>query len=161
MIEIEFRRFHGQDYVEEGYNLYVVKNGLNNVLYVGISTISIWERWFGWNGHILWTDNIIQGTSVVGQKIADNLPESLNWKIQLWTLEDCVIYCSDLLPPNRGILDVKLIEPYMIQKLSPILNATYNLSPGRDTTLKSRKEKEREKLLDEAYRELFEKRGRK
>jgi hypothetical protein len=159
MIEIKFKRFHDQDYVEEGYELYVVKNGLNDVLYVGTSTLSIWERWFGWHGHILWTDAIIQGTSPVGQNMVDHLPESLNWKIQLWTLEDCMNYCSYILPPNMSMLDIKLIEPYMIQKLSPILNMTYNLSPGRDTTPKSKKEKAREKLLDEAYRKLFEKKG--
>ena len=59
MIEIDFESFHNQDYAEEGYSLYVIKNGLGNVLYVGISHLSIWERWFGWNGHILWVDHIV------------------------------------------------------------------------------------------------------
>jgi hypothetical protein len=45
----------------------------------------------------------------------------------------------------------------MIQKLSPILNGTYNLRPGKDTTPKSKKEIEREKDLDRIYDEIFNK----
>jgi hypothetical protein len=45
----------------------------------------------------------------------------------------------------------------MIQKLSPILNATYNLRPGRDTTPQSQREIEREKYLDAMYDEIFRK----
>jgi len=47
---------------------------------------------------------------------------------------------------------------YDIQKLSPILNGTYNLRPGKDTTPNSKKEIDREKYLDQIYREIFEKR---
>jgi hypothetical protein len=53
--------------------------------------------------------------------------------------------------------DIKFIEPFMIQKLSPILNGTYNLRPGMDTTPKSKQEIEREKYIDKIYREIFEK----
>jgi len=49
------------------------------------------------------------------------------------------------------------VEPYMIKKPSPILNVNYNLSPGSDTTPKSKKEIEREKYLDKMYREIFDK----
>jgi hypothetical protein len=45
----------------------------------------------------------------------------------------------------------------MIRKLSPALNVTYNLNPGKDTTLKSQKEKEREQQADKLYREIFDK----
>jgi hypothetical protein len=155
MIEINFEIFRNQDYVEEGYSLYAMKNGLGDVLYVGISHLSIWERWFGWSGHILWVDNVIEGHSPVGEKIVDHLPNTLKWKIQLWTLEDCVAFCGAILPTTR-IPNIDFIEPYMIQKLSPILNGSYNLRPGKDTTPKSKKEIEREKLLDEAYKKIFE-----
>jgi hypothetical protein len=47
MIEIDFEKFHNHDYREKGYDLYVMKNGLGDPLYVGISTRSIWELWFG------------------------------------------------------------------------------------------------------------------
>ncbi|RPJ25814.1 MAG: hypothetical protein EHM33_13445 [Chloroflexi bacterium] len=156
MIEIDFERFHNQDYIEEGYDLYVMKNGLGDVLYVGISKQSIWDRWFGWSGHILWLDHVIEGSSAVGQKIVDHLPDALKWKIQLWTLEDCVNFCRDILPATR-IPNISFIEPYMIQKLSPILNGSYNLHPGKDTTPRSKQEIEREKILDDMYKKIFEK----
>jgi hypothetical protein len=158
MIEIEFESFHNQDFVEEGYALYVMKNGLGDALYVGISQQSIWTRWFAWNGHILWSANAIEGNSAVGRKIVDHLPESLRWKIQLWTLEDCVAFCRDVLP-SSNIPSIDFIEPYMIQKLSPILNGSYNLQPGKDTTLKSKTEIERQRVLDEMYRKIFDKKG--
>jgi hypothetical protein len=48
----------------------------------------------------------------------------------------------------------------MIQKLTPALNATYNLAPGKDTTPKSQREIELEKeptLHIKAYQEIFNK----
>ena len=114
MIEISFKRFHDQDYVEKGYDLYVMKNGLGDPLYVGISTQSIWERWFGWNGHMVWDGNIIYGTSAVGQKIEDHLPDLLKWKIQLWTLKDCIKFCKHELTATKHQPDIKFIEPFMI-----------------------------------------------
>lgn len=156
MIEIDFQDFHDQNYEETGYELYVMKNGLEDVLYVGISKWSIWERWFGWSGHIAWLDDRITGSTSVGQKIVGHLPDSLKWKIQLWTLEDCVNLCKEEfhIPPSP---DISFIEPIMINKLSPILNVVCNTQPGKDTTPRSKKEIEREKLLDEAYRKIFEK----
>lgn len=157
MIEVVFERFHDQDYVEKGYDLYVMKNGPGDPLYVGISTRSIWERWFGWNGHMVWDGNIIYGTSSVGRKIEDHLPDSLKWKIQLWTLKDCIKFCKRELKRTNRHPDIRFMEPFMIQKLSPILNGSHNLRPGIDTTPKSQKEIEREKCLDQIYKEVFEK----
>lgn len=156
MIEIDFQDFHDQNYEETGYELYVMKNGLGDVLYVGISKWSIWERWFGWSGHMIWLDDLVTGNTSVGKKIANHLPDSLKWKIQLWTLEDCVNLCKDEFH-NSPSPDISFIEPFMINKLSPILNVSCNIQPGKDTTPKSKKEIEREKLLDEAYRKIFEK----
>jgi integrase len=53
MIEITFKEFFEYKYQEDGfYELYVMQNGLGDTLYVGISSQNIWNRWFGWNGHI-------------------------------------------------------------------------------------------------------------
>lgn len=53
MIEITFREFYELKYQEDAlHELYVVKNGLGDILYIGITSQTIWERWFGWNGHI-------------------------------------------------------------------------------------------------------------
>ena len=159
MIEIDFEKFHNQNNVERRYGLYVMKNGLDDPLYVGVSTRSVWDRWFGWNGHMVWDGNIIYGTSAVGQKIEHHLPDSLKWKIQLWTLKDCIKYCKHELTVSKRQPDTKFVEPFMIQKLSPILNATYNLRPGEDTTPKSKKEIEEEKYLDKIYDEIFNKKS--
>ncbi len=75
--------------------------------------------------------------------------------MKLWTLEDCVDFCRDIIP-TTSIPDIDFIEPYMIQKLSPILNGSYNLRPGKDTTPKSKKEIEREKFLDQMYKKIFD-----
>src|SRR6476661_8683758 len=104
---------------------------------------------------MLWVNHVIEGNSPVGQKIVHHLPNSLKWKIQLWTLEDCVSFCNDILPVTH-ISNIELIEPYMILKLSPILNGSYNLHPRKDTTPKSTKEIENEKFLDEMYKKIFD-----
>lgn len=100
--------------------------------------------------------NYMVGESAVGQKIVDHLPDSWNWKIQLWTLDDCVAFCMDELNPN-GRYTIKFLESFMIQKLRPILNVACNLNPGVDHMPKSEKEKRREAELDKAFYEVFEK----
>lgn len=156
MIEITFEQFHESNFQEEGFRLYVLKNGLDDTLYVGISMKNIWSRWFAFGGHMIWDGKHIIGQSAVGQKIVDHLPDSLKWKIQLWTLEDCIEFCKDVLPPSRQYT-IESVEPFMINKLSPILNGSYNLHPGKDTTPKSKKEIEREKFLDKMYKKIFDK----
>ena len=157
MIEITFRKFFEYKYHEDDFHeLYIMKNGLGEILYIGISSENIWNRWFGWRGHIMVGTNYLVGESSVGRKVVDHLPDSWNWKIQLWTLEDCKEFCADDLNPN-GRYTIKWLEPLMIQKLRPALNVIYNLNPGRDTTPKSKKEIEREKFLDKMYDEIFNK----
>lgn len=72
-----------------------MKNGLDEILYIGISSQKIWDRWFGWNGHIFDGRDFLDGKSSIGEKIVDHLPDSWGWKIQLWTLDDCVALCKD------------------------------------------------------------------
>jgi len=164
MIELSFDDFHEQNYEEKGFCLYVLKNGLGDVLYIGISTVSVWSRWFGWGGNMMWDGKVIYGETSIGEKIANHLPDSLDWKIQLWTLKDCQEFCGQEIPDPKFKLTageysdaVREIEPRMIKKLSPALNRHLNLSPGRDTTPRSKKEIKREKLLDKAYDEIFNK----
>src|SRR6266545_3307801 len=127
MIELDFSQFHEKKYREHRYGLYVLKNGLGDVLYVGISKNDIWERWFGWGGHMMWDGNVIYGESPIGVKIENHLPDSLKWKIQLWTLEDCIKFCRKELPGYKFEKTVYDIEPIMIRILSPALNSAYNL----------------------------------
>jgi hypothetical protein len=103
--------------------------------------------------------NYLVGQSSVGEKIVDHLPDSWEWKIQLWTLEDCLEFCADELKPH-GRYTIKWLEPIMIQKLRPSLNTIYNLNPSVDHTPISEREKRREAELDRAYREIFEKKNK-
>jgi hypothetical protein len=155
MIELDFQQFHDQQYREQRYELYILKNGLGEILYIGISKNNIWQRWFGWGGHMMWDGKVIYGESPVGVKIENHLPDSLNWKIQLWTLQDCVKFCRNELPSDILEITIDEIEPIIIRKLSPALNSTFNLNPGKDNTPKSQKEMELERKADELYREIF------
>ena len=164
MIETTFFQFHEHDYEDAGFCLYVLKNDNDTVLYVGISTNDIWERWFGWGGHMMWDGKVIYGDSSVGVKIENHLPDSLSWKIQLWTLEDCLEFCEQESVNARFKMTageynqaVRDIEPFMIKKLSPALNGTYNLKPGKDTTPKSEKELKWQRFVDDAYDNIFNK----
>jgi hypothetical protein len=165
MIELSFFDFHenyhnirDEKFPNDIFQLYVVKNGWGDVLYVGISTIDVWGRWFGWGGHMCWDGNVIYGDSPIGVKIENNLPNSLQWMIQLWSLDDCLEYCKSSLPNNGVEMKIEDIEPLMIQKLRPALNVIYNTDPGKDTTPKSKKEIELEDRARKAYIEIFNKR---
>lgn len=156
MIELSLLNFHEQGYEDRGYCLYIIKNGLGDVLYIGISEVDVWTRWFGWGGHIMWDGDVIHGESPIGEKIENHLPDSLSWVFQLWTTEDCIEFLGDFIPhhASRTIQD---IEPLMIKKMSPALNRTYNYNPGKDTTPKSEKEKKWEDYVNKAYDEIFNK----
>src|SRR4030095_4000896 len=101
MIEISFREFFEYTYHEDGFHeLYVMNNGLNEILYVGISSENIWNRWVGSCGQIMVGTNYLSGETWVGRKVVDYLPDSWDWKIQLWILDDCLAFCAEELNPN-------------------------------------------------------------
>lgn len=89
-----FWKFAQGDYDDKPCNLYIVWRG-KQALYVGISRDNIWNRWFlGSRSHMILftpTDNtgkqtgpvIWRGCSLIGQAIADNLPASKFWMIEL------------------------------------------------------------------------------
>jgi hypothetical protein len=138
MIELTFLDFHEQQYTEQRFCLYVIKNGNEDILYVGISTNDIWERWFGWGGHMTWDGKTIYGESPIGTHIEDHLPASLHWKIQLWSFKDCLEFCIKDLPNDIYEITIHDIEPIVLRKLSPVLNVTYNLLPRTNTTHESK-----------------------
>jgi integrase/recombinase XerC len=146
MIELTFLEFHEQKYRDQRFCLYVVKNRNEAILYIGISTNDVWERWFAWGGHITWDREIIYGESPIGIKIEDHLPASLHWKIQLWTLRDCLEFCGKELPDDTSGISIHDVEPIMIQKLSPVMNVIYSLQLGKDSLLKGKEEFEQTPL---------------
>ena len=162
MIELSFKKVYDQDFDDDGYCLYVMKNGLGDILYVGISTVDIWQRWFGGAGHIPWSGTMRYGNSTIGEKIMNHLPDSLDWNIQLWTLKDCLAFCEmERSDPKFKLTAVEYskavrnVEAPMIKKLSPALNRYLNLNPGKDTTPKSEKELKWERYVAAAYDEIF------
>ena len=78
MIEIDFKTLCDQGYASDEYHqLYVVFNGKGDVLYIGITRRNVWERWFGFGGHMIYDKGRFLGLSAIGTKIEDYLPDSL------------------------------------------------------------------------------------
>jgi|WetSurMetagenome_2_1015567.scaffolds.fasta_scaffold504653_2 hypothetical protein len=124
--------------------LYVVRT-FSEVIYVGISNRGIWNRWFGYRGR-MWKDanNKWCGKDLVGQEIAEHVPDSLQYIIQLYTLDDLYEAIKDDCPiryHDRDYLEnswvLNSIEAMMIEKLKPALNVMSNrhqrsLHPAED-----------------------------
>lgn len=156
MIEISFSDFAKQNFDDAGFNLYIVKNGTGDPLYIGISTIAIWDRWFtGINPHIS-RYNPHFAPSSIGQKILDHLPESRQWKIQLFTFDDCLEYCKTNLGMKfKGTPSLGWLEKFIIQDLRPVLNSANNPFPREDTTPVSEAEIKRQKEIIKNSKEVF------
>ena len=113
------------------YELYVVKNLSNEILYIGISQANIWDRWFGSRGRLrtylsgYWCDSI-------SREFIENLPESWNWIIDLYTFWDCArtVKLPDYIKVSLEELyyynGIKDFERAMIEKYHPKLNVIYN-----------------------------------
>ena len=126
MLNLSFHEFMIGDYPDQDLHLYVVRT-YNEVLYVGISTSNIWNRWFSArNAHMVQVvGSSWIGNSAIGQAVCENMPESLEWTIELWSLEDCAGFLDDKMF-SKGRLNIRDVEPLMIQKLLPKLNVIYN-----------------------------------
>jgi hypothetical protein len=138
MISMDFKTFLERNFksfevyddgYDEGYDyeLYVVKNSVN-ILYIGISQVGIWGRWFGHFGRMQRSyDGLWNPTDSVSQEIVENLPASLDWTIELWTVKDLSLFFEDNNPLRlSNPRAIKYYEPRMIQKLKPTLNSIYN-----------------------------------
>lgn len=119
MLTMTFEQFYNGDYDDDDANLYVVRYK-SEFYYIGISNISIWDRWFNYR---MCYDNNLGWISLTGdtisRKIISNMPNSMNWNIDLWTLEEC----NDYLQLNRS--NIKRVEPFFIGGLKPSCNYTY------------------------------------
>ncbi len=132
MITITFQSFFEGKWVDrdnERYELYVVRNH-KDILYIGISQSDIWDRWFGGFGRMKKNaGGYWYSTDTIGRNIIENMPDSLNWSIELWTLEDCIKLFGDKIKKMGFSIersDIKDYEKLMIQELWPELNTTYN-----------------------------------
>lgn len=124
MISIRFIDFRNGDYDNHGecHQLYLVRDE-HEIYYIGISRTGIWYRWFDpFLGHFAKHSPIAERITWYGVR-------SNEWRIELWTLEDCL----DFLKPERTryfkssgrakkkLADWDLItcEARMIRKLNP------------------------------------------
>jgi len=131
------------DYTDNELEIYVVRND-SEILYVGMASYGIYRRWFIDPGHHLYINdsNIpIRGNSKIGNKIIDNLPQSMKWTIDLWSIKDLLLFFNkDYRIENNKIrincfytgqdftCSLKYMEGYVIVYLNPILNITGNNS---------------------------------
>ena len=129
MIKMKFSKFMKQKYNTRGewHELYVLK-GEARVLYIGISKVNIWWRWFGApSSHLYWdADDKLCFSSSVGKAVVKCSPDSMNWMIELWTAEDCIKFLrpeiKDQAEENHCRRDIHFAESLMIKKLKPVLN---------------------------------------
>ena len=127
MLDLSFGEFYN-DKNDDFSGIYVLKNE-TEVLYVGMSRTGIWHRWFNTRSpHILvdfYTDKMA-GWSSAGQEVVDNLPDSMNWRIELWRMPDLREYFGSQEAAKGYILDRLDLDHYehcMIKERRPSLNA--------------------------------------
>jgi len=128
MIRLKFSDFMSGQYddKDEYHQLYIVHDS-NKILYIGKSEIGIWNRWF--TGNLCHIQNNIYGelfgTSPAGSMICRNQPASLDWIIELWTIEDCIQFLqNELIGKNVEQIRIGYFEHLMISKLQPSLNGS-------------------------------------
>jgi hypothetical protein len=112
--------FYAAEY-DESYDVgvYVIKNG--NVLYVGMSTSNIWNRWFygTFRSHLERDGNgRWWGNTPVGRAVASNMPDSWQWKIELWGLRDC----AEFFGYDEKRFDIRSAEQKLMVYYKPKLN---------------------------------------
>lgn len=128
MKSLKFSEFYRGQYVDDGYELYLVRDNDTKPMYIGISRDSIWHRWFGGGTSHMDTDAAgkIYGKSYIGEVIERRFPGSWAWMIELWTKEDCLMACEAELPgKDVHKVEIESIEPYMISKFEPLYNVMH------------------------------------
>jgi integrase/recombinase XerC len=128
MKSLKFSEFYKGQFADDGFELYLLKDSEEKVLYIGISRVSIWHRWFGGGTSHMDIDSTgkIRGRSYVGEVIERCLPNSWEWMIELWSREDCLNACNtELSGKDVRKLEIEGIEPYMIVKFGPLYNLTH------------------------------------
>jgi hypothetical protein len=127
MITLKFKDFMSGKFDDIDAELYVLKNA-ENILYIGISKRGVWNRWFdNWSSHIGTNyEGKHFGNSPAGREVIENLPASLDWIIELYTLDDCRIILKDEFASMGFCLDrvdIRRCENLMIRKIDPPLNS--------------------------------------
>ncbi len=131
MLTLGFDQFMEGKYPDDfqmPFQMYVLRDMIKT-LYVGISTRNVWNRWFSDRGHM--TQNVDGrwfGISAIGQHVVENMPSSLQYVIDLWTLQDGLsTFETELRQAGYSLerTDIHCVEPIAIQRLRPTFNVTY------------------------------------
>lgn len=150
MMALKFSDFYKGQFVDDGYELYLVKDIDQKVMYVGISRDSVWHRWFGGGSSHMDTDasGEIYGKSYIGEVIARRLPSSWDWIIELWTKEDCLTVCKEKFS-GRDLdkIQIESVEPHIIIKFEPLYNVIHGGGRHEDPLTTEK--------LDTIYKDLF------
>lgn len=127
---------------------YVVRNDIE-ILYIGISKIGVYNRWFGGqNPHIKFRFEEIYGTSTIGKNIIDNFPDSKKWLIDQFSEIECLEYLNKpyVLDENKRItiddfytglsrfVDMRYLEEILIGKFNPRFNTMKRTNNPRNNS---------------------------
>jgi hypothetical protein len=125
---------------------YVVRNE-TEILYIGISKIGVYNRWFGGqNPHIKFRFEEIYGTSTIGKYIIDNFPDSKKWLIDQFSEIECLDYLckpyildennritiNDFYTGNSRFIDMRYLEEILIGKFNPKFNTMKRTNKTRE-----------------------------
>lgn len=163
MIDLKFSQFMSRRYDDhdETHQLYVLQAAAC-VLYVGISRSDVWGRWFQMpTSHLFrvgkdrWRSN-----SEAGRAVLECYPESKDWTIQLWTVDDCIQFLGleSRLDIKRAQRDIFFVENLMINKLKPALNVAgtdYQAEASSLPECVRRYRDAEEKEMGRLYRKMF------
>jgi hypothetical protein len=149
MITLTFEEFLNSedliDYTENDFELYILRDN-TKILYIGIARYGIYRRWFvDPSSHmniISRNKNMFSASSYTGQNIISSLPDSLEWKIDLWGIKELLEFLEiehvwndetkDYRVPRDGdglivrTCDIKYLESFMIRYLFPRYNSMGN-----------------------------------
>ena len=136
MDTLTFEKFMSGDYPDDDYSIYIVRNNAE-ILYIGISRDNIYNRWFAADySHITkFADGALWGNSKIGQVIVGNMPNSLQWSIDLLSIDDCIKLLGDKSPCKSKYDNNALdrLERYLISELNPLFNVTHKTKNTHNT----------------------------
>ena len=125
MKTIKFNDFMNSDYEEDNEQLYIIRS--DKVLYIGKAFLGIHYRWFGsGTSHILKRYNgTYFGNSAIGTEIINNLPTSMDWEIDMYTVDECSDFVHKHFPYYK-MFDIDIAEISLIREYKPLLNVIHN-----------------------------------
>jgi hypothetical protein len=151
MITLKFSQFFEGDFEDDGFELYHIRNERRESMYIGISRVSVWDRWFsGSMSHMIALGiREAKGNSTIGEVIERRFPASWEWMIELWTRDDCGKILENELGKRRsGDIPITDLEAMLIKKFQPLYNVMHASGLHEDPMIS--------KALDEEFKEIFE-----